>query len=87
MGRNHSVPFRPEIKASKRNERLQVMLSDVELKIIDAWRFENKMPSRAATIRALVRIGLESTGMDIAAFLRDIDGVAEVAKSDDIGIV
>ncbi|MEQ8702201.1 MAG: hypothetical protein RLT05_37265 [Bauldia litoralis] len=63
------------------------MLSDVELKIIDAWRFENKMPSRAATIRALVKVGLEASGMDIAAFLKDIDDVDDVAKSDEIGIV
>ncbi len=81
------MPFRPVLKESKRNERLQVMLSDVELKVIDAWRFENKMPSRAATIRALIRLGLESSGMDIDNFVKEIDEVEEVAKSDEIGIV
>lgn len=63
------------------------MLSDIELKVIDAWRFENKMPSRAATIRALIRVGLEASGMDIESFAKDIDEIEGVARSDEIGIV
>jgi hypothetical protein len=42
----------------KRTERLQIMLDDEELKAIDDWRFEHRMPSRAATIRELLRRGL-----------------------------
>lgn len=41
-----------------RETRLQVMLSDEELAAIDDWRFEQRMPSRAAAIRQLLNIGL-----------------------------
>ncbi len=44
-----------------RGERLQIMLSPEELKTIDDWRFEARMPSRAAAIRELLRRGLQSS--------------------------
>jgi hypothetical protein len=44
----------------KRTEKLQVMLDEVELEAIDAWRFRNRMPSRAAAIRKLISRGLEA---------------------------
>lgn len=50
--------------AKKRTERLQLMLDDEELKAIDEWRFENRMPSRAAAIRELLRRGLKAPGFD-----------------------
>ena len=34
------------------------MLDDHELEAIDDWRFEHKLPSRAAAIRELIRRGL-----------------------------
>ena len=34
------------------------MLDDNELEAIDSWRFENRLPSRAAAIRELIRRGL-----------------------------
>ncbi len=71
----------------KRNERLQVMLSDVELKVIDAWRFEAMMPSRAAAIRTLIRRGLEASGRDTSAIVTSADTISDIPKSDDIGIV
>ncbi|MHC8494814.1 hypothetical protein ACTU44_19120 [Thalassospira sp. SM2505] len=43
---------------SKRTEKLQIMLDDEELKVIDDWRFEHRMPTRAAAIRELIRRGL-----------------------------
>jgi hypothetical protein len=43
---------------SKRTEKLQLMLNDEELKAIDDWRFQNRLPSRAAAIRELLRRGL-----------------------------
>ncbi len=49
---------------SKRSERLQLMLDDAELKAIDDWRFENRMPSRAAAIRELLRRGLQAPGFE-----------------------
>jgi hypothetical protein len=45
-----------------REERLQVMLSAKELKAVDTFRFGHRMPSRAAAIRDLLRLGLEATG-------------------------
>lgn len=42
----------------KRTEKIQVMLDDDELEMIDNWRFERRMPSRAAAIRELIRRGL-----------------------------
>jgi len=34
------------------------MLDDKELKAIDDWRFDNRIPSRAAAIRELIRRGM-----------------------------
>ena len=42
----------------KRTEKIQVMLDDSELAAIDDWRFDNRVPSRAAAIRELIRRGL-----------------------------
>ena len=42
----------------KRTEKIQLMLDDDELKAIDDWRFDNRLPSRAAAIRELIRRGL-----------------------------
>lgn len=42
----------------KRTERLQLMLDDEELRAIDEWRFENRIPSRAAAMRELMRRGM-----------------------------
>lgn len=44
----------------KRVEKTQLMLNDDELEAIDNWRFEHRLPSRAAAMRALIRRGLES---------------------------
>lgn len=44
----------------KRTEKLQLMLDQVELQTIDEWRFANRMPTRAAAIRELLRRGLLS---------------------------
>jgi hypothetical protein len=45
-----------------RGERLQIMLMPEELKIIDTWRFANRMPSRAAAIRELLKRGMVAEG-------------------------
>ena len=44
----------------KRTEKLQLLLDDEELRAIDDWRFANRMPTRAAAIRELLRRGLHS---------------------------
>jgi len=47
-----------EAPPPKRTEKVQVMLDDGELRAIDDWRFENRIPTRAAAIRELLRRGL-----------------------------
>ncbi|MCK1641907.1 hypothetical protein IVA95_31255 [Bradyrhizobium sp. 157] len=41
-----------------RDERLQVMLSPEELTAIDDFRFKHRMPTRAAAVRELLKLGL-----------------------------
>ncbi|WPZ33966.1 hypothetical protein T8K17_22340 [Thalassobaculum sp. OXR-137] len=47
-----------EQKSGRRTERLQLMLDDEELTRIDDWRFDNRIPTRAAAIRELIRRGM-----------------------------
>ena len=61
-----------------REERLQIMLSDEELKAVDDWRFVKHMPSRAAAIRELLRRGLAAEGYA---------PVERRTKSTDFGVV
>lgn len=58
-----------------RGERLQVMLSPEELTAIDDFRFKHRMPTRAAAVRELLKLGL-------AALAADGDG----AKSSSYGV-
>jgi len=46
-----------------RAERLQIMLSPQELAAVDDYRFRQRMPSRAAAVRELFRLGLASAGL------------------------
>ncbi len=48
-----------------RPERLQIMLSADEVKVLDDWRFGQRMPSRAAAIRELLKRGLAVEGIDL----------------------
>jgi hypothetical protein len=41
-----------------RGERLQIMLSPEELEAVDDFRFKQRMPSRAAAVRELFKLGL-----------------------------
>ncbi len=45
-----------------REERLQIMLSPEELEAVDNFRFEHRMPSRAAAVRELLRYGIANAG-------------------------
>ena len=51
----------PSAIDEKRTEKLQIMLGETELKALDEWRFEHRMPTRAAAIRELLRRGLISS--------------------------
>jgi hypothetical protein len=50
-----------------RPERLQIMLNPEELKAVDDFRFQTRMPSRAAAVRELLKRGLAAEGFEIAA--------------------
>ena len=54
--------------ADSRDERLQVMLTEEELTILDTFRFRLRMPSRASTVRELLKRGLVAEGFEAAAF-------------------
>ena len=45
-------------KSLARGERLQIMLSPEELQVVDDFRFKQRMPSRAAAVRELFKLGL-----------------------------
>ena len=49
--------------ALARGERLQIMLTDEELVALDDWRFDKRMPRRAAAIRELLKRGLAAEGV------------------------
>jgi hypothetical protein len=48
-----------------RPDRLQIMLSPAELRVLDDWRFTYRLPSRAAAIRELLKRGLAVEGIDL----------------------
>ena len=70
-----------------RPERLQIMLKPDELGALDDFRFEQRMPSRAAAVRELFRLGLASVGLRTAgAGEKSVDfGVIDHAKSNGNG--
>jgi hypothetical protein len=61
-----------------RGERLQIMLTEGELKALDDWRFSRRMPSRAAAVRELLHRGLKAEGFTVAE---------AGAKSQDFGML
>jgi hypothetical protein len=54
------------------------MLTKEELVALDNWRFDRRMPSRAAAVRELLRLGLSAEGFVIS------DGST---KSGDFGVI
>jgi hypothetical protein len=52
--------------AAPRGERLQIMLSEDELIVLDDWRFSRRMPSRASAVRELLKRGLAAEGFALA---------------------
>ena len=61
-----------------RGERLQIMLSPEEFRVVDSFRFQHRMPSRAAAVRELFRLGIAAAGAVV-----DNAGV----KSSDYGVL
>ena len=63
-----------------RGERLQIMLAPEELEVIDDFRFKWQMPSRAATVRELLRRGLAGEGV-LGARERQSKGFSVIDQS------
>jgi hypothetical protein len=68
-------------ESALREERLQIMLDADELHAVDTFRFEHRMPSRAAAVRELFRLGLSVAGSGTGST------VSEGAKSSDYGVL
>jgi hypothetical protein len=75
-----------------RGERLQVMLSPEELAAVDDFRFKHRMPTRAAAVRELLKLGLTvqasngGTGIkssNYGVFSRGPDGHTRVGPDPD----
>ena len=45
-----------------RGERLQIMLTPDELRVVDDFRYKHRIPSRAAAVRELLKRGLAADG-------------------------
>ena len=50
-----------------RRHRVQIMLTPQELRKVDDYRFALRMPNRTAAVRALIKLGLASEGVDLAS--------------------
>lgn len=61
-----------------RGERLQIMLAPKELEAVDEFRYAKQLPSRAAAVRELFRLGLA-----LAAKI----GLVTKQKSSDFGVL
>jgi hypothetical protein len=70
-----------QMETALRKERLQIMLDSDELREVDTFRFEHRMPSRAAAVRELFRLGLAAAGAEIGTV------PTEGAKSSDYGVL
>jgi len=57
-----------DMAPDSRGERLQIMLSGEELQVVDEFRFKQRMPSRAAAVRELLKRGLAAEGYSGAVF-------------------
>jgi hypothetical protein len=66
-----------------RETRLQIMLDDAELAAIDDYRFQNRIPSRAAAVRQLLRLGMAALGGEPNRGMRSADyGVLKNSDGD-----
>jgi hypothetical protein len=75
---SHFVGNSDVARERERGERLQIMLFEDELIAIDDFRFKHRMPSRAAAIRDILRLGLISA---------DVKSALAGTKSEDIGVL
>jgi hypothetical protein len=65
-----------------REQRLQIMLTDDELRAIDDWRFTKRMPTRAAAVRELLKRGLSAEGFGTASAGEKSQDFSVISKAD-----
>ena len=65
---HHWQRGKPMNDEQARGERLQIMLSPDELTVLDDFRFKQRMPSRAAAVRELLKRGLAAEGYATATY-------------------
>jgi hypothetical protein len=70
-----------QMESALREERLQIMLDSDELRAVDTFRFQHRMPSRAAAVRELFRLGLAAAGAEIGTV------APQGVKSSDYGVL
>jgi len=70
-------------EVGKRTEKLQLMLNDEEIRAIDDWRFEHRLPSRAAAIRELISRGLHTNEFSEPTEGKPSGGFAVVTPPDE----
>ena len=58
------------MSSETRAERLQVMLSPEELSALDDFRFRHRMPTRAAAVRELFKLGLTVSTSEAGAGMK-----------------
>lgn len=68
-----------------RPDRLQIMLNAEELKALDDWRFANRLPSRAAAVRELLKRGLAVDGLQLATDGRQSNSFGVVDEAAAVG--
>ena len=64
---------------TSKSERFQIILTRDELAALDDWRYANRMPTRAAAIRELLRRGMEVRV--------DYTGTMTIRRSRDVRLV
>lgn len=71
----------------EREQRLQIMLGEDELRAIDDFRFKFRVPSRAAAIRELLKRGLAAaeTGAALASSQSKSFGVIDGSNGGQFG--
>jgi hypothetical protein len=74
--------------ADPRGDRLQIMLTSEEVRLLDDWRFSHRMPSRSAAVRELLHRGLAAEGFitsDAGSKSKDYGVGPRAAKHDGRG--
>jgi hypothetical protein len=69
--------------ALERPKRLHIMLTAEELRAVDDFRFQKRMPSRAAAVRELMKRGLSAAGFPVAAAGEKSTNDADAARAED----